>query len=654
MNESSQSAERLRELLLDLEQSQERERALRAQSEALLAGVKALTEASTPDDLFARVIEALREPLSFDDAFVLRSSLDPSTLVATAATSPMLLGSRWTIGKGFARILHAGRVVVHLDTALVGEWKAQPDEVRAAVGSAICIPLRGAAETALLVCTRRNAKGFQPAQERMAQRFQPLVTQALREAERVAQVECANRDMRLVLDSVDQGLLTIDRDARIVGETSGAVRTWFGAIEPGTSLTSVIARICPRDAEAFEMGWQQIIDDILPLEVALDGIPTRVRMDRRTLALQLRPIGDGHTWTRMLVVVSDVTAVLEHERAEERRGELAAVVTRIVRDRAGFQSFWDEATSMVGELVSGRADNARQLRLLHTLKGNAASMGLGSISRRCHELEECAGDDVLPQDRYTELAERWEAIATDTSPILGEPPPPIAITEEEHRWLMRELDRTGAPSHLSTKVGSWAEERVEVPIRRLADQARYLAERLDKPDLDVRIEHRGLRVDPASYRPFFSALVHAIRNAVDHGVESPDERETAGKPRAGRIALCAKSVDDALVISVEDDGRGIDWSKVEEKASALGLRHASHRDLVAALFTDGISTRDEVTDVSGRGVGLSALRASVEMLGGRIEVESALGRGTVLRCIFPRTPAESGTARGDWHADAAA
>jgi two-component system chemotaxis sensor kinase CheA len=138
---------------------------------------------------------------------------------------------------------------------------------------------------------------------------------------------------------------------------------------------------------------------------------------------------------------------------------------------------------------------------------------------------------------------------------------------------------------------------VEVPFGRLAEQARQLAERFDKPDLDVRIEPHGVRVG-SRYRPFFSALGHAVRNALDHGVEPPEEREAGGKPRAGRMSLRAETTDDGLRISVEDDGRGID-------------------------------------DAAVAGIGLESMRNRAEELGGRLRIGHRAGGGTVLAALLP-------------------
>jgi two-component system chemotaxis sensor kinase CheA len=109
----------------------------------------------------------------------------------------------------------------------------------------------------------------------------------------------------------------------------------------------------------------------------------------------------------------------------------------------------------------------------------------------------------------------------------------------------------------------------------------------------------------------------------------------AGKPEAGTIVLSARRTSEALVLDFADDGRGIAWSEVRDKAREQGLPADSPEDLERALFAVGVSTASEVTDVSGRGVGLSALAAAAGPLGGRVTVHSAEGRGTRFVLTFP-------------------
>ena len=153
--------------------------------------------------------------------------------------------------------------------------------------------------------------------------------------------------------------------------------------------------------------------------------------------------------------------------------------------------------------------------------------------------------------------------------------------------------------------------------------------------LDVRCpngEGNGLRVDTESWAGFWSAIVHAMRNAVDHGLEEASERAEAGRHGAGRIALRTFVDGPSFLVEIEDDGRGIDWNKLSSKARAMGVTAQAIEEL---LFIDGLSTAEQVTEVSGRGVGLGALRAATVELGGRLEVTSARGVGTRVRMVFP-------------------
>ena len=120
-------------------------------------------------------------------------------------------------------------------------------------------------------------------------------------------------------------------------------------------------------------------------------------------------------------------------------------------------------------------------------------------------------------------------------------------------------------------------------------------------------------------------LVALVRNAADHGIEAPAERADAGKPHEGRVRLHARQLGAEVVISVADDGRGIDTARVQEATGG------SEGDALEAIFRPGVSTAETVTEVSGRGVGLDAVRTAVGALRGRVEVRTAAGAGTEFR-----------------------
>lgn len=133
-------------------------------------------------------------------------------------------------------------------------------------------------------------------------------------------------------------------------------------------------------------------------------------------------------------------------------------------------------------------------------------------------------------------------------------------------------------------------------------------------------------------------LIHLVRNAMDHGVESPEIRQKAGKAVSGLIKLSAKSMSDKVVIKIQDDGKGIDVNKILEKAKEKGVDTThikSEEDAVNLIFSAGFSTAEKVTDVSGRGVGMDAVRRSIQKLGGEVFIETEVGKGSTFNIELP-------------------
>jgi two-component system chemotaxis sensor kinase CheA len=145
----------------------------------------------------------------------------------------------------------------------------------------------------------------------------------------------------------------------------------------------------------------------------------------------------------------------------------------------------------------------------------------------------------------------------------------------------------------------------------------------------------------------FEPLVHLVRNAVDHGIESPTQRRTAGKPETATISIEASRIGDRFLIEVSDDGRGIDPVVVRRKASEKGLVPADEltaltdERVIDLVFAPGFSTAAEVSDISGRGIGMDVVRTVIEQIGGRVSLASRVGTGTTVRLDLPMTIAMS-------------
>ncbi|MCY0878902.1 MAG: chemotaxis protein CheW [Firmicutes bacterium] len=171
-----------------------------------------------------------------------------------------------------------------------------------------------------------------------------------------------------------------------------------------------------------------------------------------------------------------------------------------------------------------------------------------------------------------------------------------------------------------------------------------IARKLNKK-IELKTQGGDTELDRVVMDRLHEPLLHLLRNACDHGIESPEERIQLGKPETGTVRLTAYAAQGHVHIQLEDDGRGIDWQKLRDKAEREGwmshdeAERAREEELQDLLFRPGVSTRDQVTDLSGRGVGLDVVRAFLDEIHGAISVESRWGQGTTFHIELPMTMA---------------
>ncbi len=359
-------------------------------------------------------------------------------------------------------------------------------------------------------------------------------------------------------------------------------------------------------------------------------------------------------------------------------------------------------------LLEGRAETSEAAlvrRHLHTLKGDARMVGFPEVSLLCHRLEDLF--DVaetrlfqVPEtvDLMMTMGMRFIAMLIMNKP--GAAPAGVDLDgfireldsvliearqsmhpgvdsearislvgecERPNRLNGRARDRLGTAA---TKVFLEAESATGATRERLREAWTALSETVmdatavpvdDIVERHVRaakelsyslckevhvelVSRSGLRVTPEVAEAVDTALLHLVRNAIDHGIEPAGDRQRKQKAATARLIIKVSEMndgDDDAELSVSDDGRGIDWPRVRLLAvergilSAAAAKDASTAELGELLFQQGFSTADVVTDVSGRGVGLDAVKVVVEQAGGGITLESTPDRGTVARVTFP-------------------
>jgi two-component system chemotaxis sensor kinase CheA len=509
------------------------------------------------------------------------------------------------------------------------------------------VTVEGRDEVALL------AEAFNSMLARMRGLLQQIRSAALEEQERLErlvqertrELDARNASLTLILDNVGQGFLKADLKGRIAQERSAIVDQWFGEPAPNEHVWDYLGRTFVGEALRVQICWEALSEEWMPLDLRIDQMPWELKHGERYFGFEYKPIFDGETLASVLIVISDNTLSVQQRLAKENEQELIQSVRWLLADRSGFEDFLAEAGDLVAAIQDDGGDRVTRMRLIHTLKGNSAIFGLGSMARTCHDIETrmADSDDDLPAPERQRLQTVWERLRERIEPFVrGRSSEQLHVTRADYEQVLGGVAGRARHSHITQLLRSWELEPTEGRLRRLAEYAQGLAERLGKSPICVQVESNDVRLDSDEWSAFWRTLVHVVRNAIDHGLLSAEERAQAGEAGEGKLVLRSEMRAGLLRIEVQDNGRGVDWKRVAEAARRKGLPADTREDLEHALFADSVTTNDEVTLTSGRGVGLSAVRQICDATGGRVRVEST-GGGT--RFVFEWAVDEIGRRR---------
>ena len=425
-------------------------------------------------------------------------------------------------------------------------------------------------------------------------------------------------------------------------------------------------------------------------------------------ALELTDSGGGKRWiqisyqamfdrkkrlNKLMILAQDLTEARRVERMrkeEKERHEFEVkAILGIVHQAGTIPKFLEDMEARMANLKEallrlghGQEADPREgpvsamLRECHTIKGTAATYGFEALSVAAREAEDIlvgmrsqaplASQD--PEALSAVLAgmnDALKAIADLASRLLGGgealsvPIPESRVKRVRDLCEAVERFQGDIPMKSLLPLLEACRGLDHMRLESLAEKHRTMLERLGER-LGKRFEFltlpASLEMPPRLFSSLDEPLVHMLRNAADHGIESEAERRQAGKPASGRIELIVQPDQGGLSVTVADDGRGIALRSVEEKALTLG---AATREEIAAMgeegkvgliFLSGLSTRERENDISGRGVGMHAVEAWTKSAGGTISVSSQQGRGTRVTLHLPSAfwPGRGTTLRGEW------
>lgn len=482
--------------------------------------------------------------------------------------------------------------------------------------------------------------------------------------------------VRDLLDNSGEGFLTFGGDLLIDAETSRACVAMLGCSPAGRNVAQIFAGTDPAKAELFRSVIPAVLAEpdrdiresmlsLLPAELSPAGV--LLKAEYKLLENE-----------RFMVVLTDITDERRLEgllQSERRRLEM---IVAAVTDRRNFFDAVDSYREFLAQTVPQRLQedhSPRELvdwlyREIHTNKGLFNQFSFIATPSELHAFETslatlaARGDaltrlDIADSITRHDLAAAFEADLGVLRAALGDEflakGNSVALSAEQAAQLEKLASRLLYGDALDTSAAGVA--KLRSLLRELASLRKVTlgslltdfnglvqqaASRLEKNVAPlVVLGGADLWIDAEQYRPFFTALGHVFRNAVVHGLETPEERWVAGKPERGTITCRVSTDGNTVELSIADDGAGIDLDAVRARAvvaaihTADEIRHLTAEALAALIFRPGMSTRQTVSELAGRGVGLAAVFAETQQLGGRVTVGTAAGKGTEFRFTLP-------------------
>ncbi len=459
-----------------------------------------------------------------------------------------------------------------------------------------------------------------------------------------------------ILDNLREAFFIIKKDLHIDPTTSASCKVLFGRDIARRSIGKALGLRDGRE-DFLRLNLEQLFEDFMPAEVTLRMMPRQVLTAKgRTLDLAYTVIRDKQGKPdRVIVVADDVTEAVAQQHQFQKQMDLVNCLFSILQNIDSFQEFLADFKSEIGHLQSSH-HRETVMRILHTIKGNSGVYSLDFLQKRIHVMETMVAQRKASDSAFfafikkvaLDLEGQMSQFLAKHQKILGiayyETRKDIySMTGERLQQLLqlaRDVDQ-GTRKVLIKELESLRCRPLGVLTAPLHNIVARVTKKLNK-DIAFSIKGEDWRTDLDTLSPLFRSLVHLVNNACDHGIESPDDRLSAGKPSQGKLEL-SLSPDDGhgLLICIEDDGEGINAERIMEVARRKNLlkdyelKRLKQDQIYALIFRDGFSTSKEVSQTSGRGVGMSAVKAEVDKLDGTISIETKPGQGTKFLLRIP-------------------
>lgn len=479
-------------------------------------------------------------------------------------------------------------------------------------------------------------------------------------------IDLAKQDIQNLLDNLDEGFILIDKGGIILPHWSRAVKQFFNCENPeGKNFFELLELDKSRVSE--NISWlESIFSEQLDFN-DLKGLGPKVYLNKKTnshIELDYCPIRDKDKKIEKIIVIAvDRTQEQELKKQIKKEEAWTKAILSMLSDRNSLKDFIRQTSMQIKTLdelmLAKDFDKEHFFRLAHSIKGNSGFAYLTDIFECAKDLENKL-QEIPPgisavnknDDKFIALSNQLQCLK-DTFQNTIEKIRSIddeILSEKELKTfelgflkkIHTMLSETLGGSHTLTEkfYNLFVLDNFRILFTPFEKLVVGLSEKFSKI-IVYKVLDFELPVALDYYRPFVNSLVHIIRNSVDHGIETPEERVCALKAEEGTIWVQAVESDGHILLTIEDDGGGINPKTIGEKLlqkniiSPEKLDTLKAEEIIQYIFYPSFSTKNIVSDISGRGVGLDAVKFETEKMGGTVKVESTLRKGTKFIFTLP-------------------
>ena len=461
-------------------------------------------------------------------------------------------------------------------------------------------------------------------------------------------LEEKNRKIKQLLDHANQGFLYFDKSMKIGGEHSIIAEEIFEKNIIGSKITELLYEEEIDQQLYVEESLIDILDmDSLRQELMLSLLETDFVINGKSIKIEYK-ILDNNSY---MLILTDITEKIELDEKLKEEQQILKMVVEVAITLEQFTEIKDDYYQFISKIDSFKHINklSELRRYIHTFKGLFAQKEMLNVVKELHSFEDIINKslkqnivlDELKNIKSDDMSKWLESDLDILKDILGED----YFVKSDFIYISKNrinslFEKSKEHKEIANEIKQLSYHNIEIYFRPYQKMVAQLAKRFEKEIFPLKIESDEIYISN-KYAPFLKSLVHIFRNSVDHGIELPEIREDIGKDYRGLITCNIYQKDKKLYIDISDDGMGIDIEKIKDKAiennliSKEKIDAFSEEDIIMFIFKDEFSTATKVTDVSGRGVGLSALLSELYKLDGSVNIKNNFKNGIKFQFVLP-------------------